>query len=509
MNGKQRSWSFLDTSVEHSYVWSFALTLLPVASAFVVSWIVARFAGPGVWGAVTWAMAFATTVLILAKLGLDLGASRLASEYGVNRPGALRGLFRTALGLRVAATVMCSALTLAAAAHIADWFGKPDLVAVVRIAAAVILCASVYEFHEHFLVGLNRHATVSRVRAATLASRVAVTAAIVATGLGAVQVLAGYVAAWLVGITAFAVLLHRYLPDADPGAAGDTRSRLLRISLPLAVSSASVTIYSQMAKLMLGYFDTVEEVGQYAVALGVVEVALFPSFAFVMTLRPALASRWARRDVEACGSLLRDSLRLSLVSGVLFASVFTVWSVPLIRTVYGDAYVYAGRLMYAFSAVLVLRAVGALILPALVAAERTGLYAWLTTGSAIVNFALNIILIPRLHARGAIYATFVSYGLLALVGMGQVFRHFNVRASAADVSVTLRTLLSGGIAAAGAWMVRDRLGGETGVGAILLAAGHAGAFLAVVVALRVVRLEEVRSALRRLTGRGSGPPAGD
>jgi len=498
MKDKHHSWSFLDTSVEQSYAWSFALTLLPVVSAFLVSWIVARFAGPGVWGTVTWAMAFATTVLILAKLGLDLGASRLASEYGVNRPGALRGLFRTALGLRLVATLVCAAATLVAAGPIAAWFGKPELAGVVRIAAAVIVCASVYEFHEHFLVGLNRHATVSRVRAATLTLRVAITAAIVAAGLGAVYVLAGYVAAWLVGISAFALLLYRYLPPADADGAAGARARLLRISLPLAVSSASVTMYSQMAKLMIGYFDTVEEVGQYAVALGVLEVALFPSFAFVMTLRPALASRWARRELDGCGSLLRDSLRLSLVSGVLFASIFAVLSVPLIRTVYGDEFAYAGRLMYIFSGVLVLRAVGALILPALVAAERTSVYAWLTTGSAVVNFALNLIFIPTMHARGAIYATLISYGLLALVGMVQVFRQFNMRLGVGDLSTIARTFLAGLLTAALSWFVLGRMGPDPGLISIVLAVIHAGVFVALVVLFGVVRIEEIRSAARRL-----------
>ena len=416
----------------------------------------------------------------------------------MNRPGALRGLFRTALGLRLVATLVCAAATLVAAAPIAGWFGKPELAGVVRIAALVIVCASVYEFHEHFLVGLNRHAIVSRVRAATLSVRVVITAAIVAAGLGAVHVLAGYVAAWLVGISAFAVLLHRYLPPAAPGDVDGTRARLLRISLPLAVSSASVTMYSQMAKLMLGYFDTVEEVGQYAVALGLLEVALFPSFAFVMTLRPALASRWARRDLEGCGSLLRDSLRLSLVSGVLFASIFAVLSVPLIRTVYGEAFAYAGRLMYIFAGVLVLRSVGALILPALVAAERTRMYAWLTTGSALVNFVLNLFFIPDMQARGAIYATLISYGLLALVGMGQVFRHFNVRLGRADLSTIARTFLAGILAAALSWFVLGRIGADPGLIPVVLAAVHGVVFLALVVLLGVIRTEEIRSAARRL-----------
>jgi O-antigen/teichoic acid export membrane protein len=230
----------------------------------------------------------------------------------------------------------------------------------------------------------------------------------------------------------------------------------------------------------------------------VVEVALFPSFAFVMTLRPALASRWAKRELDACAGLLRDSLRLSLVSGVLFASIFAVWSVPLIRTVYGDAFSYAGRLMYVFSGVLVLRAVGALILPALVAAERTSVYAWLTTGSALVNFVLNLVLIPRMHASGAIYATLISYGLLVVVGMTQVFRHFNARVSVSDLSTIARTLLAGVLAAATCWLLRGWVAADTGLFPVVLAAFQAILFLVLVVLVRVVRGEEIRSAARRL-----------
>ena len=96
----------------------------------------------------------------------------------------------------------------------------------------------------------------------------------------------------------FSFLLRRYLPPHAPGE-GDharMRRRLIAMSVPLAISSASVTIYSQVDKLVLGYFDNLHEVGQYSLARAVMEVALFPAFALVTTLRPALASRFTRGD---------------------------------------------------------------------------------------------------------------------------------------------------------------------------------------------------------------------
>lgn len=485
-------WTFLDTSVERSFAWSLALTTLPNLSALIISLVVARWAGATVWGTVAWAMAFATALLIVAKLGLDLGASRLASEFGVSRPGALRSLFSAAFGLRAVATVIVAALSFALAPIVAAWFGDDSLMWPIRIASAIVVCASFYEFQEQFFVGLNRQATVSRVRAVTLGLRVALTAAVIIAGWGAAVVLSGYVLAWLVGIAVFAVMVHRFLPPAS--GEEDTsalRRRLLAISVPLAVSSASVTVYSQMDKLMLGYFVGVEEVGQYTIARNVTEVSLFPTFAFVMMLRPALASRYPAGRLAECGRLIRNSLRLSLVSGVLFASVFAVMAIPLITLIYSNEFHYAGTLMVWFVAVIGLRSLGVLILPALVAAERTRMYAYLTTFTAVMNFVLNLVLIPSLHARGAVLATIASYALLLAVGMYQVLRIFQVRLGLRAFSLAIRTVLAGVVSGAVLWVILDRTP-DPGWGILLWGCVQALAYFALVVALRVVRLEDLR-----------------
>jgi hypothetical protein len=317
MSRPKPSWSFKESSVGQSFAWSLALSLLPVVAAFVSSWIIARFSGPTVWGTVSWAMAFATQLLIVAKVGIELGASKLASEYGVSKPGVLRDLLRIASNLRLAFTLPTALLTYFFAPQIAELLHDASLTGAVRISAAIIFCASIYEFQEQFLVGLNRHATVSRVRAMMLSLRLVSTVAVVAIGLGAVAILVGYVAAWLVGIAAFSLLLRRYLPKISEGHSehGPIRRRLLAMTIPLAVSSASVAVYTQVDKLVLGYFDNVEEVGQYSIARRDAR-SLFPPLALVTTfvlhsaLRARRALELAPREALApahadCGRVLR------------------------------------------------------------------------------------------------------------------------------------------------------------------------------------------------------------
>lgn len=496
----RNSWSFHHSPVGKSFAWSLALSLLPVFASFAVSWIIARFSGPAEWGAVSWAMAFATQVLIIAKLGLDLGASRLASEYGVDKPGSLRTLLTVGANLRLWFTLPTSVATYILAPQIAHWFHEDSLVWLVRVSSGIVFCASVYEFQEQFLIGLNRHATVSRVRTLMLSSRVIITAAVVAAGLGAAWLLLGYIAAWAVGMAVFWFLLRRYLPTHAP-ADGDKdamRKRLLVMSIPLAISSASVTIYSQMDKLVLGYFDNLHEVGQYSLARSVMEVSLFPAFALVTTLRPALAARFTKGDRAECARMIKNSLRLSLVAGVLFGSIFAAMSVPLLSLVYSDQYRYAGELMGWFSWIIVIRSLGAMVLPALLAAERIRAYAWLTAGAAVLNFALNIVLIPRMHSRGAIVATLISYGLLLIFGLREVFGTFEVRVSPRAVGMGMRTLLAGTLVALALWAIVRQLDETPGSWTLPLAAAHVLLYGLLVWAFRVMRPAEVRPMVGNL-----------
>jgi O-antigen/teichoic acid export membrane protein len=494
------SWSFQQTPVGRSFAWSLGLSLLPVVAAFFSSWIIARFSGPTVWGTVSWAMAFATQLLIVAKVGIELGASRLASEYGVSRPGVLRDLFRIASNLRLAFTLPTALVTYFFAPGIADLFHNEALTGPIRLSAAIIFCASIYEFQEQFLVGLNRHATVSRVRATMLSARLISTVAVIAMGMGTMAILAGYVAAWLLGIAAFSILLRRYLPAVAPdhGERRSIRRRLLAMSIPLAVSSASVSIYTQVDKLILGYFDTLEEVGQYSIARAVTEVSLFPAFALVTALRPALASRFTHGDTGGCSDLIRRSMRLTLVAGVWFGSIFLAMSVPLVSLVYSPTYRYAGELMVWFSWVIVIRSLGALVLPALLAADRIRTYAWLTAAAAILNFALNLVLIPRMHSRGAILSTIISYGLLLLFGLREVFGIFGVRLRARAVGQAIRTVLAGGLVAGTVWLIIRQLPEETWGWTIVLAAFHLLLYGVLIVAFRVVRPAEIRPMVGNL-----------
>jgi O-antigen/teichoic acid export membrane protein len=146
----------------------------------------------------------------------------------------------------------------------------------------------------------------------------------------------------------------------------------------------------------------------------------------------------------------------------------------------------------------VIRSLGALVLPALLAADRIRTYAWLTAAAAVLNFVLNVVLIPGMHSRGAIIATIVSYGLLLVFGLREVFGIFGVRLRLRALASAFRTLLAGAVVAAALWAIIRQLHVEPGVWTIALALLHVVLYGSLVVVLRVVRPAEIRPFVSNL-----------
>jgi O-antigen/teichoic acid export membrane protein len=200
------------------------------------------------------------------------------------------------------------------------------------------------------------------------------------------------------------------------------RKRLLRLSAPLAISGASVTIYSIVDKLMLGYFNGADEVGLYSIARNLHETTLFPTFALVMMLRPALAEAWSRGDMKRFTDLVNRSVLDSLHYSLLVVVVFACLASPIITGLFTDKFESSTGIMLLFLPIIALRGIGSVVLPGLVAADRADTYARLTLAGAVLNFALNMLMIPVWGANGAVISTLISYLPIEVFGLRSLYR---------------------------------------------------------------------------------------
>ncbi len=459
--------------------------------------------GPEVVGLISLTQAVATIFLIVAKFGVEGAASRLASEYQVSAPWRIPRLVRLGTSLRFLFTVPTAAVAALLAPQLSRLFGDPSLLPLFRLGGLLILAVSLSEYAGLVVLGLKRFRLLFGMRVAMLGLKIGLILAASILAMGASAVMGAYIAASLVpGVAILAVLLmikeeKSPGPDAEP-----ILRRLVSLSLPLAISGASVTVYSLLDKIMLGYFSETSQVGLYAMARNIVETSLFPTFALVMALRPSLTAAHTSGDRRRCSDLVYRSIGNSFFFASVVVVVLACLSKPLVVGLYTVEFLPSARLLLLFLPLIIMRSLGAVILPGLIAVEKAGMYARLTLTGALLNFILNAMLIPRWGAVGAVSATLASYLPIEVLGLREVGRSFGGMWRGGDWIRLVKTVVTGGLIV----LLYMRLvpNPERFVITVLHACALVAVYTAVSIGLGVVSLGEIKRQLLSLRGGGKG-----
>ncbi len=178
----------------------------------------------------------------------------------------------------------------------------------------------------------------------------------------------------------------------------------------LIFSSISSVICLKVDQLMLGEMSSMNELGNYAIAVRFSEVWYFIPAIIMTSYFPKLISLKGGDNEKYNGYLQLICNKLLAISVVIAVVMFFISDV-LISTLYGKEYLNASNVLiiHIFGSIFVF--MRALFSKWIV---NEGLYKFsLLTHSvaALVNVVLNIILIPKAGGVGAAWATVLSYVL--------------------------------------------------------------------------------------------------
>lgn len=191
----------------------------------------------------------------------------------------------------------------------------------------------------------------------------------------------------------------------------------VKAAFPLTISGLATTAFLRVDQVMLGLMASANELGQYGVAVRVVDVAnVLPSL-LIATLFPAVVRNSSRDRDEFAAFMHRmfDTFQVAGVGaiiGLFFCAAFLV--IPVFGQEYGRA---------AF--LVMMLAIGCpfffqywLLCTLLTVEERINAVVGIALGGAGLNITLNLILIPYLGAAGAAIATIAT---LILISHGYTF----------------------------------------------------------------------------------------
>ena len=325
-------------------IWHFLPRGIRIISGILGASIVARHLGPKDFGTLS---IYYSIVLTAASL-LSLGAPEVLARTVAALPGSGPRSLKIVLKLRLLGFFLCSILLFGIGHFLANKY--------LLVILSVIPLFLVSDAIESYFYGTGdfRKTVVTRIASSLIGLLMRIyfawegwginafaIAAVIETGVGAIGLL------WL------APKNQKSSPD-DKNAAF---ANYIKLSWPLAVSGLVLAFSLRVDQYLLAYFRKGPELGNYYVAVRIMEFAslIIPSMSAVLLPKLVVLYENEKSEYEkAIVSIYKNSF----LWGTIFACLFSAISPVLIKFVFGDMYAESAQILRYYSICIIFMIVG-------------------------------------------------------------------------------------------------------------------------------------------------------
>jgi O-antigen/teichoic acid export membrane protein len=391
-----------------------------MALALVSSVLLARVLGPEGRGL------FALVLLLpeFAKSFALLGYDQANAVYAGLVPEGRRSLVWHSVAIAV---VLGGLITLGGAGYL--FLGAPGFHRLLQgplwlylLSLATLPFGMIAEYWGAILRGMNR---ILLLNVAEVASKIGSVVAVVVFLILLRQGVVGAVwANFLTSLATFLLmfaLLRRVGVWGKPSLDWPLLQRTSRFAIPAHAGTIAAYINYRVDEILVASMLPPEQLGFYAIAVGLVERLWIAPSAVGMALLPHLANT-RERDPSVCAVIARHVM---IWVGAGCAIVF-VLAGPVIHLLYGANFAAAvAPLRWLLPGIFTL-SVGKVLVAELLAKEKPGYTVWASSIGAVANILANLILIPRMGISGASLASSISYTLLSIIVVWYYLRETGV-----------------------------------------------------------------------------------
>lgn len=364
-------------------------------------WI-ARYLGPARFGLYSYAIAFVSLFSSIATLGLDRVVVRDLTRATAGHDEILG----TAFGLKLVGGGFALILAVTGAFLVRPEDTEVHWLVVLVAAGMIFQAFDAIDFWFQSRTQ-SRFAIYAKTTAFTLLSMakiglVVVGAPLIAfAGAGLAEVILGAVGL-VVAYRVSGLNVARWRFRAV------IAQSLMRDCWPVMLSGIAIYAQARIDQIMLGDMIGDAEVGQFSVALRLIEACAFVPVIIQMSVAPAVTRAKIEGD-RAYESALLNVYRLMFIVFVVTALPVFLFAHDIVSLLFGPAYRPAGSLLALFAFRLIFTNFG-LAKGLFITNESLFKYSlYAAVLGSFTNVALNYLLIPRYASVGAIAATMASF----------------------------------------------------------------------------------------------------
>jgi O-antigen/teichoic acid export membrane protein len=400
---------------------------------FVAKLIIARYGLEANYGMFSLALAILTVAMMLACLGLHLGATRYIAYFRAKDDIAkVRGTISFSLQVvTIASLAIGIGLFFSAEAIAINLFHTPQLAQFIKIfAIGTPFFALIYIMAAIFRGFDQVEPQVYFQYIALNVLFIAFLVLIIAIGLPFVSVFYAYLAALVITFIGSTVYTVKKLPQPITfgGKADATiRKELLLFSLPLLATAIFGMSILWLDTIILGYFKTTDVVGLYNAAYPLAQSLSSPPFALMLIYIPIVTGLYSQNlTADLRRSYIIVTKWIAFITMPIFL-ILCLYPEYVLNLLFGPTYMAAAPALRLLSIGFIIDTLPGPTLATLIALGESRFIMWTTLAAALANIILNILLIPPLGIVGAAIASAASLTLFSVAKSIKLYTSYRVQ----------------------------------------------------------------------------------
>ncbi|MCX8188483.1 MAG: oligosaccharide flippase family protein [Nitrososphaeria archaeon] len=378
------------------------------------SMIVGRLLGPEGFG--IFSLAFVVPTLILGFLDPGVGAAltRYTAKYRTEKKlDFAKSILRTGLLYKVTVSTIATISCIIFSDNFATiLLNRPELGNIVKIASIIIFFQTIFNYLGEAFSGLDRMEGNALILNIEAVAKTFLSPILIVLGLGVIGAVIGHIASYAVAVVVgiiFFIKVYNMMGNPAENSFLDNIKMMISYGFPLYAANFLNTISSQFQILVLAYFASNSEIGNFYVAarlLALVGVLAYPFSA----LFPAFSKvKIGSKELQTLFKLSTKYTSLAIVPATVLVMAL---SKDVVYAFYGRSYTLAPEYLTLYVLTNLYAGFGAIIFGHMF----NGLgYTRVSFYSTLVNFITFIplvyILTSKYSVLGTLYAIIISQTL--------------------------------------------------------------------------------------------------
>ena len=389
------------TIAKNTFWLAFSTVISKIIKYFLVVYA-ARILGATEYGVFSFALAFVALLSVVADLGISPLISR---EIAKGEKSEIH--LSTALTLKLLLTILALVLVVILAFLIPQ---SPKIRLTILILAGYILVNGLSVFFYNCFYGRQEMQYQSWTEIIGVASTTILGIYLISLVPKAYFLAIAYLAGAVISlIIIYSLFRKKFKIRTRLSIDKQQWVKIFNWSWPLALGGTFAFIYTNTDSLMMGFWHLFSQVGYYNAAQKIVAMAIIPANLIATSFFPALTKSYSNQEKEKMQKLFdyQNIVLLSLAIPIVVGGY--ILANGLIVRIYGASYqpaVLALRILILMGGISYLRA--SLGRPLFIYNQQRKTF-WIAAWGAILNVALNTILIPRFGLYGAAWASVATF----------------------------------------------------------------------------------------------------